>query len=65
VGRWWEQLLHNQSAFLLKVRLLFRRDTVVTSVPYHLHRTAAEEQQAMDVSGDGAGRRLRRAVSRR
>ncbi len=30
------KLLHNQSAFLLKGRLLFRKGTVVTSVPYHL-----------------------------
>ena len=36
VHRWWEQLLHNQSAFMLKARLLFRKGTVVTSVPLHL-----------------------------
>jgi amino acid transporter len=36
VGSWWGQLLHNQSALLLKGRLLFRKNTVVTSVPYHL-----------------------------
>ena len=30
------QLLHNQSAAALKLALLFRKDTVVTSVPYHL-----------------------------
>jgi hypothetical protein len=36
VGSWWGQLLHNQSALFLKGRLLFRRGTVVTSVPYHL-----------------------------
>ena len=30
------KLLHNQSALLLKGRLLFRKGTVVTSVPYHL-----------------------------
>jgi hypothetical protein len=36
VGSWWGQLLHNQSALLLKGRLLFRKGTVVTSVPYHL-----------------------------
>ena len=35
VRRWWEQLLHNQTALLLKGRLLFRKNTVVTSVPYH------------------------------
>ncbi len=34
--KWWEQLLHNQSAFMLKARLLFRRNTVVISVPYHI-----------------------------
>jgi amino acid transporter len=36
VSRWWEQLLHNQSALVLKGRLLFRKGVVVTSVPYHL-----------------------------
>ncbi|MFM8236527.1 MAG: APC family permease [Actinomycetota bacterium] len=36
VGKWWAQLLHNQSALFLKGRLLFRKGTVVTSVPYHL-----------------------------
>ena len=34
--KWWQQLLHNQSALVLKARLLFRPNTVVTSVPYHL-----------------------------
>lgn len=37
VKRWWEHLLHNQSALLLKARLLFRKGTVVTSIPYHTH----------------------------
>jgi amino acid transporter len=36
VGKWWEHILHNQSALFLKGRLLFRSGTVVTSVPYHL-----------------------------
>jgi amino acid transporter len=36
VGSWWSQLLHNQSALFLKGRLLFRKGTVVTSLPYHL-----------------------------
>jgi hypothetical protein len=36
VGRWWEQLLHNQSALRLKGRLLFLPGVMVTSVPYHL-----------------------------
>ena len=36
VTRWWEHLFHNQSALILKGRLLFRRGTVVISVPYHV-----------------------------
>jgi amino acid transporter len=36
VQGWFSQLLHNQTALLLKARLLFRKHTVVTSVPYHL-----------------------------
>ena len=36
VGKWYEQVLHNQSALFLKGKLLFRENTVVTSVPYHL-----------------------------
>ena len=37
VDRWWEQLLHNQSALALKARLLFRPRTIVISVPLHLN----------------------------
>jgi amino acid transporter len=44
--RWWEQLLHNQTALLLKGRLLFRPNTVVVSVPYHI------EQDRADVIGE-------------
>src|SRR5262245_2436861 len=35
---WWQHLLHNQSALMLKGRLLFRPSIVVTSVPHHLRR---------------------------
>jgi amino acid transporter len=42
VDRWWEQLLHNQSALALKARLLFRPRTVVVSVPLHLNPTYHE-----------------------
>jgi hypothetical protein len=38
VDRWWQHLLHNQSALALKARLLYRPNTVVTSVPYHPDR---------------------------
>jgi amino acid transporter len=35
-ARWWQQLLHNQTALLVKGQLLFRKNVVVTDVPYHL-----------------------------
>jgi amino acid transporter len=37
-ARWWQHLLHNQRALLIKGALLFRRHIVVTSVPFHLAR---------------------------
>ena len=37
-ARWWQHLLHNQRALLLKGALLFRPNTVVTNVPFHLAR---------------------------
>ena len=36
VTDWKQQWLHNQSALALKVRLLYRPNTVVTSVPVHV-----------------------------
>jgi hypothetical protein len=35
-ARWWHNLLHNQTALLIKGALLFRKNRVVTSVPYRL-----------------------------
>ena len=37
VHRWWEHLLHNQSALFLKGRLLFHRNIAVLSLPYHVN----------------------------
>ena len=37
-ARWWQHLLHNQRALLIKGALLFRPNVVVTSVPFHLRR---------------------------
>jgi amino acid transporter len=42
VGRWWEQLLHNQSALRLKGRLLYMPGVMVTSVPYQLQSSAED-----------------------
>jgi hypothetical protein len=44
VGRWWEQLLHNQSALRLKGRLLFTPGVMVTSVPYQLRSSEGREE---------------------
>jgi hypothetical protein len=37
-ARWWQHLLHNQTALLIKAALLFHKGVVVTNVPYHLQR---------------------------
>ena len=34
-SHWWEYLLHSNSSFLLKARLRFRANTIVTSVPFN------------------------------
>ena len=36
--KWWQHVLHNQTALLVKGALLFRRNIVVADVPYHLKR---------------------------
>ena len=45
VGRWWEQLLHNQSALRLKIRLLFEPGVMVISVPWQLDSADARVQR--------------------
>ena len=35
-ARWWQHLLHNQTALLIKGAMLFRKNVIVTDVPYHL-----------------------------
>lgn len=55
VGRWWEQLLHNQSALRLKGRLLFQPGVMVTSVPWQLASSARVRERA--VFGPGTIRR--------
>ena len=37
-AKWWHHLLHNQTSLLIKTALLFRRNKVVTSVPYRLEQ---------------------------
>jgi hypothetical protein len=50
VGHWWEQLLHNQTALLIRTRLHFMQGVMVTSVPYQLR------------SSDKGERRVRKAA---
>ena len=38
VAHWWEHLLHNQTAWRLKARLLYEPSVTVTSVPFLLGR---------------------------
>jgi len=45
VGRWYEHLLHNQSALRLKSRLLFTPGVMVTSVPWRLRSSEGAEER--------------------
>ncbi|HEY4375644.1 MAG TPA: hypothetical protein VGM93_00725, partial [Acidimicrobiales bacterium] len=42
LDHWWQQLLHNQSALVLRTRLRGRPNTVVTSVPFHIRNGEIE-----------------------
>jgi amino acid transporter len=37
-ARWWQSILHNQRALLLKAALLFKERVILTDVPFHLTR---------------------------
>lgn len=66
VGRWWEQLLHNQTALRLKGRLLFTPGVMVISVPYQLRSSQiAQEREKRDEVRVHAGDLRRGRVSSR
>jgi amino acid transporter len=48
VGRWWEQLLHNQSALRLKARLLFVPGVMVINVPWQLGSAESLEARRVE-----------------
>ena len=48
VGRWWENLLHNQSSLRLKGRLLFEPGVMVTSVPWQLRSSEHRDLARVD-----------------
>lgn len=56
VGRWWEQLLHNQTALRLKGRLLFTPGVMVTSVPYQLRSSQIASEREPWVAPSVRGR---------
>ena len=37
-ARWWQNILHNQRALMLKAALLFKDRVILTDVPFHLTR---------------------------
>ena len=37
-ARWWQNLLHNHRALIIRAALLFEPGAIVTAVPYHLER---------------------------
>ena len=56
VGRWYEHLLHNQSALRLKGRLFFTPGVMVASVPWQLRSSEGVEER-FDGSTAGSVRR--------
>ena len=66
VGRWWEQLLHNQTALRLKGRLLFTPGVMVISVPYQLRSSIEHrpEDWVRPSYRDGSSARRRNQVGR-
>ncbi len=45
-ANWWENLLHGQSAWLIRLALLFREDYIVIDVPYHISELDLKETPA-------------------
>ncbi len=46
VGHWWEQVLHNQTALMIRTRLHFMQGVMVTSVPYQLESSDRRRDRA-------------------
>ena len=57
LGRWYEQILHNQSALRLKARLLFTPGVMVASVPWQLRSSEGQEDDLYDGPVVGSSRR--------
>lgn len=55
LGRWYEQILHNQSALRLKARLLFTPGVMVASVPWQLRSSEGQEDEDDLYGGPSVG----------
>ena len=44
VPRWWQNLLHTQTAFFIKTALLFEDEVIVINVPYRVHKAKRRPQ---------------------
>nr|WP_231709179.1 APC family permease [Arthrobacter sp. zg-Y895] len=55
VGRWWEQLVHNQTALRIKARLHFEPAIMVASVPWQL--ASSHDAHGEPAGGPGASNR--------
>jgi amino acid transporter len=55
LDHWYEQVLHNQSALVLRTRLRTRPNTIVTSVPFHLRGGEVEVVVPPSSVGGGGG----------
>ncbi|HSK32268.1 MAG TPA: APC family permease, partial [Propionicimonas sp.] len=62
VGRWWEQLLHNQTALRLKTRMLFTQGVMVISVPYQLRSSVLAKERVERELGKARPGVVRRGV---
>ena len=62
VGRWWENVLHNQSALRLRARLQFQPGVMITSVPFQLESSIGREDKGARAVSPGPGD-LRRGLA--
>jgi hypothetical protein len=54
---WWENLLHNQTALRLKLRLFSRKNTIVADVPYHVDHARTTAARPANRTPDDSGPR--------
>jgi len=57
LGRWYEQILHNQSALRLRARLHFTPGVMVASVPWQLRSSEGQDEDFFDGPSVGSVRR--------